>query len=317
MVNTLNQSIFQLSENHQDLLKPASIQGFNKKVFVALRFYGVQGAPNVQSTIKGEDGKNYNLIIAQVQGTEEVEEVREGDEVLQRYAPLRGYFSSPLHLPEETFDYLGDSFPIPPETNATILLSDEDLDLLERESQTSVGVIQKNKGEYGKTQNAWVLRVEVDLYQAVTILSTTDRDGYSNAAKGFRNGPSILIKEPIKLVPGENIMAYTNLKGLNFPYTRLTVEELNNPLIKHLIGLISGKREYGFNQSVANGTRALTPAPRNKNLPPVSQIKGTGNPLVRTETPTPPVNFLGDDVQESEVPPSLVTSGSPSSKTFR
>jgi len=278
----LKQSIFQLASNHDVLLMPCSIQGNNPLVNVAIRFYGVKGRPTTQAIVN-IDGVNYYQIIGQLQGTENVEQIKEGDKEGLRYAPVQGYLSNVEHLPTELHQYEGTSFPCPPELNISFLVSVDDVDMLEEESQQGIGA--QTSEFQGKYQNSWVLKVEMNLYQAVTLLAPTNYGG-----DGFRFVPSILLTKPIELKMGENIIGYSQF-GSKFPYSRLTTQEVTHPLVSYFLKLITENREYGIHQSIANGSRAYVDRRRNANLPTLN----TSTPTERTATPTTPTNFFDSE----------------------
>lgn len=286
--NILRQSIFSLAPNHEELTLPGFIQGNNPLRTAAIRFYGVGGSPTTQGTIKHTDGNTYHLIIGQFQGTETIEDVNDG----QRYAPLQGHFTSPLHLPQQTYGLLNDTFPIPPELNISFLLSDDSIKLIKEISQGN-GI--RNNEFHKNSQNSWLIRVEMNLHQTITLLSPTTRNTQNGDTNGFQHVPSILLKEPIKVEPGVNIMAYSQFVG-GYPYSRLTSEELTHPIVSHLIQLITYNREYGFNQSVSNGSRAYNIPNRNENLPAVKYKQQE-----RTSTPTTPTQFMDDTEDDARL----------------
>lgn len=289
----LRKSVFQVAPNHNQLLMPGGIQGKNERVMVAIRFYGVKGAPTIQGKVLGEDGVEYYLIIGQFLGTEVVEQVEGGE----RYAPLQGHLQTPLHLPKEATAFVGETFPIPPELNINFLLSSDDVDLIE-DISIGNGIGARTNEFQGGSQNSWVIRVEMDLYQTVTILSPSTRDAETGKTDGFHHIPSILLKEPVKLVTegeGQNIMGYSQFGG-DYPYSRLTSEELTHPIVSFFNECITYSREYGYSQSVVNGSRANGSIRRNKNLGAFP----SGRPArdvneQRTDTPTTPSNFMDEE----------------------
>lgn len=291
-------TIFSLAPNHQELLRPASIQGDNRKVNVAIHFWGVQGVPTPQRTVL-LDGVKHDLYIGEFMGTELVETVSYQGKEGQRYAPLNGYLTSGDFLPPELIQYVGEIFPIPPGTNISFLLSDEDVEVIKEFSRESNSY--SRNGYQGRTKNAWVIKVEMELNQAMTILSpsATDEEGKIN---GIRITPSIIHTEPLNLQPGINLMGYSQFDG-EFPFTQLTPSETNHPLIAYLLHLNAEKQKYSANKSGQNGSRAYSEPRRNENLPSLPPRVSE-----RTETPTPPSNFMED---EEDTLPRTSTSQAP------
>lgn len=292
-------SIFSLAPNHQELLMPTSIQGNNPLVNVAIRFWGVKGVPTPQRTVY-IDGVKHSLYVGSFLGTELVETISSNGKEGQRYAPLRSSLTSGDFLPPELHKYIGDAIPVPNGTNISFLLSDENLEVLKEFSQESNSF--SPNGYQGKTKNAWVIKVEMHLYQAMTILAITDRDKDNQPLDTYHISPSILITTPIELVPNVNLTQYSQFEGAAYPVSKLTSEEVAHPLTSFLINLVGVNQEYGTLQSIFNGSRAYTPGRRNENLPAVSE---------RTVAPTPPSNFMDDTEEEGDVFSGTTTTSKP------
>lgn len=297
--NPFRQSVFNLAPNHEELLLPLEAQN-SPLVDVAVRVWGPGGTITVQKSVKWEDGNSYNLVIGEFFGTTLVETI-EGS---NRYAPLYGYLNSGEHLPEELYPYVGQVFPLPPGSNISFLLSDADIEMVQEASQgNSIGV---RSGFHNNSQNSWVIKAQIPLYQAVTMLCPRTKDLKTDEVNGFNRTPSVLINEPLHLELGVNIMGYSNFNG-GYPYSQLTTQEINHPLIAHFMKLITQNREYGFQRSGKNGSRAYAPTSRN------TFIEGkTPKPsLERTSTPTLPTQFM----DESEDDARLVSVASSSTST--
>lgn len=292
--NPLRNQIFNLPANHNELRRPPKLQGQDEKVFACFRTYGI-GEATSQGTVTLEDGKEYYTIITQFQGTELIEDVEEDGEQGKRYAPLLGCLSNVEHLPTELYKYAGEVFPLPPETNFTILVSEEDFNMLRDISKgNSIGV-KSNEG-IGESQNAWVFRIEVSRVHPIAILCTTARDEHGKAV-GFNYTPSAILTEPVKLEEGKNVMGYS-LYGNEFPYSRLTTQEVTHELVAHLLNCITNNREYGFGQSLANASRHYQQRAGNKGLDRFRNGDKNNKSLDRSSEPVTPTNFMGDDEDE-------------------
>lgn len=301
--NILRQSIFSLAPNHEELVVPLSAQSNNPLVDIAIKVYGAGGTITRQKMVTSEDGKTYYTVIGSFLGTSLVETVVEGENEVSRYSPLYGYLNSGENLPESLYNYVGQSLPIPPNTNVTILLSVEDIESVNEMSQgNSIGV---SSGFHNNSQNVWVIKAQVHLHQAITIICPRSKDLETGEVNGFRRVPSFLIPSPIKLEAGVNIMGYSNFNG-GFPQSQLTTQEVNHPLIAYLLQLITENAEYGYNQSGKNGSRAYAPTARNEFFESKSKT-----PLQRTYTPTTPSQFMNDSEDDAQ----LVSVGSSSTST--
>lgn len=293
------QSIFNLAPNHSQLIMPTSIQSNNSLVNVAIRFWGVQGVPTAQRTVI-INGIKHNLYVGTFLGTELVETITiEGKEV-QRYAPLQGFLQSNDNLPSELFTYLNDIVPIPPGTNISFLLSESDLETLKEFSTSSNSY---SNGYQGKTKNAWVIKVPMNLYQRITLLSLTNRNPDGSPSSDYRIAPSLISTQPITLQPGVNLMGSSQFEG-EYPFSCLTEDELSHPLVSYFLELLTASSSYATQKSIENGSRAYSPARRNENLPSLT----SSTSVERTITPSFPTDFLSEsddlDTSTSTKPPS-------------